>query len=114
MYRRTADNFESVINSLKNGAGTFVCAVPVFRGTRSTTMNEDNNSGLRAMFRDVRIIVASGTVTVTNKQTGGVIFSGSLNSIDSGTFHPENMPAGPSSNVNGLHLHVQSVGCVPV
>ena len=49
------------------------------------------------MFRDVQIIVASGTVTVTNRQTGGVIFSGPLNNIDSGTFHPENMPAAPGS-----------------
>ena len=49
------------------------------------------------MFHDVRVVVNSGTVTVTNRQTGGVIFSGQLNDLASGTFHPENMPAGPGT-----------------
>ncbi len=97
MYHRTADNFEQVIDSLR-----FVLA-PLFERYRISGnpvtdddgSEDDDNSGLRGMFRDVLIVVASGTVIVTNKQTGGVIFSGPLNNIDSGTFYPENMPAGP-------------------
>ena len=103
MYRRTADNFEQVIDSLRR------MLEPLFALYQSSGKdpvnddednedNENDHTGLRAMFRDVRIMVNSGTVIVTNRQTGGVIFSGPLNNIDSGTFYPENMPAAPGSN----------------
>ncbi|MGC1455581.1 MAG: hypothetical protein WA946_10390, partial [Nitrospirota bacterium] len=97
MYRSTADNFASVINSLRTMLAPLL-ALYQAPGDPVTDDNVGNNTKLQAMFFDVQIIVASGTVTVTNKQTGGVIFSGSLNSINSGTFHAENMPAAPGSN----------------
>lgn len=55
-------------------------------------------SGMRALLRDVSFTVKDHVVTVTNRATGGVIFSGPLNNLASGVFHPENMPqalAGP-------------------
>ncbi len=96
MYRKTADNFESVINSLKMVLAPLFALYPA-SGDPITDENVDDNTGLQAMFRDVEIMVNSGTVTVTNRQTGGVIFSGPLDNIDSGTFHPENMPSAPGS-----------------
>ena len=66
-----------------------------FQGARSDDDNEDENSGLRAMFRDVRIVVNHSIVTVTNRYDGAVIFSGPLNDLASGIFYPETMPAGP-------------------
>jgi hypothetical protein len=44
------------------------------------------------MLRDVRFKVTKGNVIVTNKETGSIIFSGSLKDLASGTFYPENMP----------------------
>jgi hypothetical protein len=52
--------------------------------------------GMRALLKDVSFTVHAGTVTITNRMTGAVIFSAPLNDLASGVFHPENMPAGPS------------------
>jgi hypothetical protein len=102
MYRRTSDNFESVINKLKT------VLAPLFALYQSSgdpvsddEESGDDNGGLRAMYRDVRIVISSGTVIVTNRQTAGVIFSGPLNDLTAGTFHPENMPAGPGGAGGG-------------
>ena len=57
--------------------------------------DEGDVSGMRALLRDVSFTVSNRIVTVTNRATGGVIFSGPLNDLASGVFHPENMPAGP-------------------
>ncbi len=57
--------------------------------------DEGDVSGMRALLRDVSFTVSNGVVTVTNRATGGVIFTGPLNDLASGAFHPENMPAGP-------------------
>jgi hypothetical protein len=54
-------------------------------------------SGMRALLRDVSFVVKNGTLTVSNRATGGVIYAAPLASITSGTFHPENMPAGPGT-----------------
>ena len=56
---------------------------------------EGDVSGMRALLRDVAFTVSNGVVTVTNRATGGVIFTAPLNDLASGVFHPENMPAGP-------------------
>ncbi len=54
-------------------------------------------SGLSALLKDVQITISGGTVTVTNRATGGVIFTGPLGDLASGTFTPGNMPAGPGT-----------------
>jgi hypothetical protein len=103
---RTADKFEHVINSLRT------VLAPLFElyGISGNAVSgdddgeddgEDDNTGLRAMFHDVRFVVKNGWVTVTNRQTGGVIFTGSLTDLASGTFYPENMPAGPETGGGG-------------
>lgn len=102
---RTTDKFEQVINSLRT------VLAPLFElyGISGNAVSgddegeddgkndgvdddENGNTGLRAMFHDVRFAVKDGIVTVTNRQTGGVIFTGSLKDLASGTFYPENMP----------------------
>jgi len=52
---------------------------------------------LRALLRDVRFAASRGVITVTNRATGGVIFTGPLADLASGTFHPENLPGGPGT-----------------
>jgi hypothetical protein len=56
---------------------------------------DGNGSNVRALLRDVSFTVKKGVVTVTNKATGGIIFTGSLRHLSEGTFYPANMPAGP-------------------
>jgi hypothetical protein len=54
------------------------------------------DSHLRALLQDVSFTVKRGVVTVTNRATGAIIFTGSMRHLSDGTFYPENMPAGPS------------------
>jgi hypothetical protein len=98
-YRRTSENLERVINSLRTVlAPLFALYQTSGNPITDDDDNENENSGLRAMFRDVRFVTNSGTVIVTSRQTGAVIFSGPLNDLSSGTFYPANMPAGTGSN----------------
>jgi hypothetical protein len=94
-YRRTADDFELTIRQLQTVLAPLFALYQV-SGSPVDDDNEDENSGLRAMFRDVQIVVNHRIVTVTNKQGGGVIFSGPLDDLASGIFYPESMPAGPA------------------
>ncbi len=92
--RRTAGNLESVLNTLRTVLAPLFDLYHV-----GTNPLSDDSAALRAMLRDVRFSVTSGTVVVTNRKTGGVIFSGPLSDLTSGTFHPENMPGGSSTPV---------------
>jgi mono/diheme cytochrome c family protein len=108
--RRTAYNLEAVINSLRTVLAPLFA---LYQTSDPITDNDDHgeNSGLRAMLRDVRVTVVSGMVTVTNRQTGGVIFSGPLKNLDTGTFHPENMPGGPGTipgTTSGATLYAEN------
>jgi len=67
-----------------------------------------DRSGLRALLRDVRFSLGNGLLTVTNRATGGVIFSGPIDNLSSGTFHPENLPGGvtpPPPATDGAALY---------
>jgi len=68
---------------------------------------EADHTGLDALFDDVKITVSNGMITVTNKATGSVIFTASVNNIDAGTFHPENMPGQPGQ-VDGAALYASN------
>jgi hypothetical protein len=98
--RRTTDNFETVIRRLRTVLAPLFALYQVSGNAVSDDDDDDDNdnSGLRAMFRDVRFVVSDRRVTVTNRLTGGVIYSGRLSDLSSGTFYPENMPAGPGGS----------------
>ncbi|MFL5262515.1 MAG: c-type cytochrome [Anaeromyxobacteraceae bacterium] len=80
-----------------------------------------DGAALRALLRDVSFAVSRGTLTVTNRQTDAVIFTGPIRNLASGTFHPEAMPAGPGTvppppppppAADGAALYTQScAGC---
>ena len=57
------------------------------------------------MLRDVRFVVTDRRVTVTNRQTGGVIFSGSLSNLSAGTFY-SGEHACRAGRIDVLHLHL--------
>jgi hypothetical protein len=105
-YRTTTDNFDRIINSLRTVLaplfelyGVSGNAVSDDDGERDDGDDDDSDSdALRALFRDVRFVVNDGRVTVTNRLTGAIIFSGSLRNLSAGTFYPENMPAGPEGS----------------
>jgi len=94
-HHRTSDKFEEVIKSLRTVLAPLFALYQVSGNSVTDDEDddhEDGNSGLRAMLRDVRFKVTKGNVIVTNKETGSIIFSGSLKDLASGTFYPENMP----------------------
>ena len=92
-HHRTADNFEQVIYRLRTVLAPLYSLYHI-SGNAVTDDDDNDNSGLSAMLHDVRFAVNDGKVTVTNRLTGGVIFSGSLRDLASGTFNPANMPGG--------------------
>jgi hypothetical protein len=46
------------------------------------------DSHLRALLQDVSFTVKRGVVTVTNRATGAIIFTGSMRHLSDGTFYP--------------------------
>jgi hypothetical protein len=92
--RGTADRFDRLVAELQT------VLQPLFEryGVPSDAVTEGRKSDeLRAMLRDVRIKVVDRTIFVTNRETGGVIFSGPLRDLDAGTFNPVNLPDGPGT-----------------
>jgi hypothetical protein len=61
------------------------------------TSDDDEASGLIQLLHAVRITVASGTVTLTNRQTSGVIYSAPISALDTGTFNAANLPGATTS-----------------
>ena len=97
-HHRTSDKFEEVISRLRTVLAPLFALYQVSGNPVTDDEGDDNehsSSGLRALLRDVSFKVSHGTVTVTNKATGGIIFSGPLKDLASGTFYPENMPDVP-------------------
>jgi hypothetical protein len=91
--RLTADRFEHVIAELR------VALQPLFAlyGVPAEPIAESRGSTeLRAMLRDVRVEVVDRNVFVTNRETGGVIFSAPLLDLASGTFTSANLPGAPA------------------
>lgn len=54
-----------------------------------------DRAAVRLLLADVRFEVRRGVLTVTNRETGAVIFTGPLSDLGSGTFDPDAMPPGP-------------------
>jgi hypothetical protein len=54
--------------------------------------DDDGSAGLVDLLRAVKITVSSGTLTITNRATGGVVFTASRADLDAGTFHAESLP----------------------
>ena len=95
-HHRTSDKFEEIIERLRTVLAPLFALYQVSGNPVTDDEGDDNehsSSGLRALLRDVSFKVTNGTVTVTNKATGSIIFSGPLKDLASGTFYPENMPA---------------------
>ena len=73
-----------------------VVLAPLFARYDITDPRTDRDA-VRVLLRDVRITRDDGTVTVTNRATGGVIFVGPIDDLASGVFTAENMPPGPGT-----------------
>ena len=86
-YRTNRYNLEAVIYRLRN------VAAPLFQHYNLRFGEDwDESRAFRTLISEVSFIVKDGVVTVTNKATGGVIFTGPLNNLASGVFSPENIP----------------------
>jgi hypothetical protein len=56
--------------------------------------DDASRAALRALLKDVSFTVQGGNLVVANRATGGAIYTAPLEDLTSGTFHPENLPAG--------------------
>jgi len=90
-HHRTENRFLTVLTQLRTALA------PLFELYGIGADPLADRAKLAALLRDVRFSVRQGTVTVTNRATGGVIFAGPLSDLGSGTFHPENLPGGPGT-----------------
>jgi hypothetical protein len=105
-YRRRTDDFESIIYRLRTVLAPLYALYQISgNAVYDDDDDESDSSGLRAMLKDVRFVVNGGKVTVTNRLTGGVIFSGSLKDLSAGTFYPESMPAGPGGSTSCTYTY---------
>jgi hypothetical protein len=87
-----SDAYESMLTKLRT------VLAPLFQHYGITVGEDmDESSGFRTMLKEVSFIIKSGTLTVTNKATGGVIFQAPLNNLSSGVLHPENIPGGTTT-----------------
>jgi hypothetical protein len=85
-----SDRYESVLKDLRT------VLAPLFDNYGVKKFGDDvaESRAFRAMLKEVSFTVASGTLTVTNKATGAVIYSAPLSDVASGVLHPENIPGG--------------------
>ncbi len=58
---------------------------------------ELESSEYSALFSSISLTVSNATITVTNRQTGTMIFTAPVSDISSGTFYAQNMPTPPGS-----------------
>ena len=75
-----------------------------------------DRAAVRALLADVRFAVEDGSIVVTNRATGGIIFTGQLGQLDQGTYHAENLPTAPTPTptptIDGAALYGTScAGC---
>ncbi|WP_242343506.1 cytochrome c [Anaeromyxobacter terrae] len=56
--------------------------------------DDDAAGGLIELLHAVKVTLSSGTITITNRETGGIIFTAPRSDLASGEFHPENLPTG--------------------
>ncbi len=90
-------NQERILEALK------AALAPLFEmyGITLDPVSDDLKSertALNALFRDVKITLHEGTILVTNRKTGGIIFEAQVGDIAGGTFYPENLPGGTPSS----------------
>jgi len=71
-----------------------VVLAPLFERYGITDPRTDR-AAVRLLLKDVKLTLEHRKVTVTNRATGGVIFTGRLSRLSEGTFTAANMPAGP-------------------
>jgi hypothetical protein len=103
---RSADDIERILTSLST------VLKPLF-DLYGVTRIDDDEAAVRALLADVSFTVKARQVAVTNKATGAVIFTGSLRDLASGTFHPENMPAGPGGTTPCTYAYDAWGTCQP-
>ncbi len=60
------------------------------------------SAGLVDFLRAVKITMPAGVVTISNRATGGVIYSAPLGDLASGTFHAENLPGASTLPTGGV------------
>lgn len=80
--------------ALMNGLRAVPALEPLFAqyGVPNPIVYDASARGLLDLLRVVRIAVSDRTVTITNRETGGLIYSAPLDALGSGTFHPEQVP----------------------
>jgi mono/diheme cytochrome c family protein len=73
-----------------------VALAPLFERYGITDPATDR-AAVRQLLEDVRFEVRRGVLTVTNRETDAVIFTGRLDDLAAGTFDPAAMPPGPGT-----------------
>ena len=103
LMRSLSDRRQSTITTLMQKLSSLFALY----GTTQNPVDDEyeaDHTGLDAMFDDITITISNGMITVTNKATGAVIFTASVNNINGGTFYPQNMP-GQTGQATGASLY---------
>lgn len=93
-HERAVSSFMALLNQLE-GVPQLAPLFELYQLQAPTEMEDDEKSaGLIALLRAVKITMTGGTVTITNRETGGVIYTAPRSDLASGTFNAENLPGG--------------------
>ncbi len=116
------DDFEHSDHDRKHGSATqarkilaelTVVLAPLFERYGITDPRTDRDA-VRRLLQDVKVTLERRTVTVTNRDTGGVIFTGRLSRLSEGVFTAANMPAGPGGVVTCTEFtYAEFAACMP-
>ncbi len=86
-YERDLYNLEAIVYRLR------AAVAPLFQHYGLAFGGDlGASAAFKTMLGEVSFVADLGAITVTNKATGGVIFTGLLNNLTPGTFSPENIP----------------------
>jgi hypothetical protein len=82
--------FETVLKQLR----AVPALAPLFEryGVPDPLVDDARGHGLVSLLQAVRIRARARTVTITNRETGGVIYAAPLSDVASGTYEPEHLP----------------------
>ncbi len=86
--------FRSALNQLRD-VPVLAPLFDLYRVPNPIEMDDDDHSGgLVDLLRAVKFAMSGGTLAISNRDTGGVIYTAPMRDLAAGVFYAENLPGG--------------------
>lgn len=87
-----ANNLPQLTTQLKSALQPLLTLYGADAADPFTSPYRVDHQGLDGLFDDVKINIATGSATVTNRRSGAVIYAATLDNLGGGTMTPTNLP----------------------